>query len=299
MKVLIYGFRNMFVFTGRTTRKEYWIFRVWAFLIPLLINYFIPNVWLQNIWFAKIESFVIYWLFFIPCFSMAARRLHDINKSAKLAILFYASLGIYELWSAIYGKAEDPYWIQFSYQCLYFLMLFLLGVLLVISMLKKGDIKDNSYGPNPYQKRATKVENIAHQFTEKRCVEDKLEPIVRWIILLPAVLVVWKLSLYIMMVWNFIWEYFYHTGWLSVAFYLFLVSCVGVSFTADTARKIAPKYKKTILWLCVGAFSIVSYDMVHSLNDAFTFTTLASAIHYLAVTFGIGVSVSYFVENKE
>lgn len=305
MKTLVYGFRNMFVFKGRTTRKQYWIFRVWACLIPFIIGWIIPETWFQNIWFSRIEHFVVYWIFFIPCFSIAVRRLHDINRSAKLAVLFYASMGLYELWHTFFGVETLANWAMLCYYFLYGFMLLFLGIMLFVLMLKKGNRYENQYGPNPYQDIANSNNLQETALLQKKPLEDKLEPIVRWIVLLPAILVIWKLAIYFT-------SFFYATlvysaeifhrsilpNWLSSFLTLMLVASGGVAITSFSAKEIAPKFKIVVEWLCLIVCSLWLYYTVYGLCQEANLTVWQSILNYLAVTIGIGIAINYLIEDS-
>lgn len=68
---------NYVNFNGRANREEFWMFFVFALLIPSILG-FIWN------WLASIASLLL----IIPTAGITVRRLHDINKSGWLALLF-------------------------------------------------------------------------------------------------------------------------------------------------------------------------------------------------------------------
>lgn len=305
MKTLIYGFRNMFVFKGRTTRKQYWIFHVWACLIPFIIGWIIPETWFQNIWFSRIEHFVIYWIFFIPCFSIAVRRLHDINRSAKLAVLFYASVGLYELWHMFFGVETLLNWVMLGYYFLYVLMLLFVGVILFILMLKKGNKYENQYGPSPYPNTEKSTNFEESVLLQEKPFEDKLEPIVRWIVLFPAILVIWKVAIYFTSFFYATLEYsatIFHRSvvpnWLSAFLALMFVASGGVTITSYFAKEIAPKFKIVVEWLCLIVCSLWLYYAVYCFCQDANLTIWRSILNYLAVTIGIGIAINYLLEDS-
>lgn len=305
MKTLIYGFRNMFVFKGRATRKQYWVFRIWACLIPFIIGWIIPETWFQNIWFSRIEHFVIYWIFFIPCFSIAVRRLHDINRSAKLAVLFYASMGLYEFWHTLFGLETLVNWAMLCYYFLYVFMLFCLGIMLFVFLLKKGNRYENQYGPNPYQDIANSNNPQETTSLQKKPLEDKLEPIVRWIVLFPAILVIWKLAIYFTIFFyatsKYSAEVFHRNivpNWLSAFLALMFVSSGGVTITSYCAKEIAPKFKIAVERLCLIVCSLWLYYAVYCFCQDANLTIWRSILNYLAVTIGIGIAINYLIEDS-
>ena len=100
-KAINRGFSNYINFNGRSTRAEYWWWALFVVLVEL-----IPFI-------GEILGIVL----LIPGISLAARRLHDINKSGWWQLLW---LAIVVGW-----------------------------IILIVWFVKQGDKGPNRYGPDP------------------------------------------------------------------------------------------------------------------------------------------------------
>jgi len=136
MKHFINAFKLYGVFSGRSTREEYWMFT----LIYLLV-YFA----LSAIAFAlesEIFQIVVAVLSFgviIPSLSITARRLHDVNRSGWWQISPYIGM----IFAGI-GAVQES-----SILSLGGISLMLgLAILLLVFLVKPSD-EDNQYGPKP------------------------------------------------------------------------------------------------------------------------------------------------------
>lgn len=69
--------KNCFNFKGRSNRRDYWLASAMNVVIFLLIIAIIPE-----------GAFIYLLVTFIPTLALSIRRLHDINKSGLLAIIF-------------------------------------------------------------------------------------------------------------------------------------------------------------------------------------------------------------------
>jgi uncharacterized membrane protein YhaH (DUF805 family) len=101
--------RNCATFSGRASRKEYWLFALFALVIvivcfiidPMLGVYVLPEVFNTST-SAEVNGTVLaaqshdgigiltaiaYLIHIIPGFAVAVRRLHDVNKSAWLILI--------------------------------------------------------------------------------------------------------------------------------------------------------------------------------------------------------------------
>ena len=110
------GFKNYANFNGRATRAEFW----WFSLFIALVDFAMSTIDT----FLGLGSFglgMLHWLWFIatilPTVAVAARRLHDINKSGWWQLLDFA---------IIVG------WI-----------------IQVVWLIRQGDKGPNKYGPDP------------------------------------------------------------------------------------------------------------------------------------------------------
>lgn len=90
MKWFIKCIRHYFDFKGRASRREFWMFILVTAILgiasifadTLMMRYCPPIV----VTIAR-RSFMLF--FFIPSFSVAARRLHDIGKSGYWSLLIF------------------------------------------------------------------------------------------------------------------------------------------------------------------------------------------------------------------
>ena len=83
VRAILLGFRNYANFEGRATRSEYWWF--YGFFVVLLVGIFVASLtWsptLLSVWVAYMVAMAP------PLFSVTVRRLHDIDRSGRLALM--------------------------------------------------------------------------------------------------------------------------------------------------------------------------------------------------------------------
>ena len=104
-------------FSGRARRKEYWMFTLCCLPITIILNLLTSFMGESANTLVLIVATVVGLALFLPSLAVAVRRLHDTNKSG---------------W--FYLVAFIP---------------FIGWILLLIKMLKKGDVGENQYGPDP------------------------------------------------------------------------------------------------------------------------------------------------------
>jgi uncharacterized membrane protein YhaH (DUF805 family) len=114
----LHTLKNAFNFSGRARRKEYLIFLIGNFILGCLIGLmgiFVFDLNAQQI--DKIATTAQLLLFF-PGLALGIRRLHDVGKSG---------------WFLLIGLIP------------------IVGILYVLYLycIKKGDVGDNQYGPDP------------------------------------------------------------------------------------------------------------------------------------------------------
>ena len=118
LEPLLAPYKKYAVFSGRTTRKEYWLFIL--FYLILAITLVFADVFLGTIdeesGYGLLSGIYMFGSI-IPWASISVRRLHDINKSGWWYLLFL--IPIVNIW-------------------------------LFILLCKKGDLEDNRFGKSPY-----------------------------------------------------------------------------------------------------------------------------------------------------
>ena len=98
--------RKYAIFKGRATRREYWSFVLFSFIVGLLLFIISSIVGDTN----SVILRVYYLLIFIPTLAVLTRRMHDINESGwVLALLIIPVVG--QIWIFIYsllkGKSDE------------------------------------------------------------------------------------------------------------------------------------------------------------------------------------------------
>jgi uncharacterized membrane protein YhaH (DUF805 family) len=106
------------VFSGRSRRKEYWMFVLFTFLVAIGLGFIDALVGTYDDTFGiGLASGLFNLAILVPSIAVNTRRLHDTNKSGWLQLLFIIPLVGLILW--------------------------------IIWMVKDGDQGGNQYGPNP------------------------------------------------------------------------------------------------------------------------------------------------------
>lgn len=92
MKNFIEVIKKYAVFSGRASRKEYWLFCLWNLIIGFVIGFVLGLTGNLN---AVLPAAIIYLaIFIIPSVAVTVRRLHDIGRSGWwLLILFVPYIG--------------------------------------------------------------------------------------------------------------------------------------------------------------------------------------------------------------
>ena len=98
-------------FDGRASRKEFWMFVLFNFVISFVLGFVLSFLHLGFL--STIYSIAV----LVPSIAVGIRRLHDINKSGWWALLWFA---------------------------------FCIGwIALIVLHIMPGDEGENQYGPNP------------------------------------------------------------------------------------------------------------------------------------------------------
>tara|TARA_R110001583_G_scaffold5249_6_gene28656 strand:- start:230 stop:571 length:342 start_codon:yes stop_codon:yes gene_type:complete len=108
MEYFTEAFRKYAEFSGRASRKEYWMFILVYFLIYIAIA--VVDYVLGTVWLASLFSLVV----LLPSISITARRLHDTGRSGW--------------WQLIY-------------------IVPLIGIIVMLVFLCQESVGDNQYGP--------------------------------------------------------------------------------------------------------------------------------------------------------
>jgi uncharacterized membrane protein YhaH (DUF805 family) len=146
MNWYLLAFKKYATFSGRSRRKEYWMFFLFNIILSIifaildlifdlrLINNSISNTGILG----GIYSLVT----FIPSLAAAVRRLHDINKSG-----WYLLLPVAPYTLIILGVVLKSGIIILS--ILGGLTAMGLGILLIVWLATEGTSGENQYGPDP------------------------------------------------------------------------------------------------------------------------------------------------------
>ena len=132
-------FKKYFDFKGRASRSEYWYFTLFI-VLGYAIGFGLIFVAAPLFWLLMIFILVV----LIPWISVAARRLHDINKSGWFQAIPIPA-GILE---TIFAESR-----QESLEIIFLIIGLLCYVYLIILLCTAGDNKENRFGKNPLIKR--------------------------------------------------------------------------------------------------------------------------------------------------
>ena len=149
MKYYIDVLKKYAVFTGRASRREFWMFALFNLIISSVLSIF-DSLAGANHTFYMSAGFPIklgyiqnlYGLVvFLPNIAVSVRRLHDVNRSGKLLLWLVAPLVLLML--AILSGA---------YIMIMFLFLVFLGfaIWLLVLNCTEGTHGPNKYGKDPY-----------------------------------------------------------------------------------------------------------------------------------------------------
>lgn len=127
MKYYLKALQNYTVFSGRSTRSEYWFFVLFNFIFAIaamIIDNILGTTFKMDTinGAMRIPYGYIYLLYalavFLPGLALTVRRLHDVGKSG-----WFILIGLIPIVGAIW---------------------------LLVLMVTDSDPRDNKYGPNPY-----------------------------------------------------------------------------------------------------------------------------------------------------
>jgi len=147
------GWRNCFKYSGRASRKEFWIFFTFNVFLFLLIGLITPRISFhfdfKPLYLRRIVSMTLYVLaigVILPLASLIIRRLHDSEKNGWLSLIVLIPVFVLAISPLVYIVTELPMAGTTS----------LMGTLLIPGMAAiialcslKGTEGPNNYGPDP------------------------------------------------------------------------------------------------------------------------------------------------------
>ena len=96
MELMFQPFKKYFQFSGRSRRKEYWLFMLLFYSLSLLGNFLVFNL--------NPDYTLLFYLYLgvclgliIPAYTVAARRLHDIDRTAWWILINLIPFGFFVL----------------------------------------------------------------------------------------------------------------------------------------------------------------------------------------------------------
>ncbi|MAT07678.1 MAG: hypothetical protein CL707_01005 [Chloroflexi bacterium] len=139
------GFNNYFVFSGRATRAEFWWWQLFNVAIQIVGSIVDAVTGLPGILGTLLGLALL-----IPSISLAARRLHDINKSGWWQLLWLVPVAIGIIIALVSWIADLHDW-AFYGTAIAILIVFTLivVVLLIYWYVRQGDDSSNKYGEDP------------------------------------------------------------------------------------------------------------------------------------------------------
>ena len=132
----INAFKLYGVFSGRSTREEYWMFTLIYFLSYIVLS---GAAWLLNSDVFQIILTILSIAVIVPSLSITARRLHDMGRSGWIQLAPYIGMVF-----AIIGVFQESQVLMLGGTIL---MLVLFVVLMVFLVTPSQD--DNAYGEKP------------------------------------------------------------------------------------------------------------------------------------------------------
>jgi len=140
-------------FNGRARRKEYWMFVLFNAIIGFVIS-IIDNLF--GLSYGALDSNGIigsvYQLFiFIPTVAVMTRRLHDVNKSGWILLIFYSTI-IIIVGFAFFLAGNTAFGSPTSLGMPFIILLVVMigiGIYIFVMSVIEGDKGPNKYGPDP------------------------------------------------------------------------------------------------------------------------------------------------------
>ncbi len=158
--------KKLFNFSGRATRKDYWVTTLWLFLAQIavcLIMWSFYSIFKEGL--ADVLAFpLVLVLLAIGVAGVANlfRRMHDLGLSGFWTVYLLPYVGLPCMFCAYLMDADKSAtamveriknvgspWLSWILTILFWLVGSSFGVLLIL--LSPGQKQDNIYGPNPYE----------------------------------------------------------------------------------------------------------------------------------------------------
>ena len=166
LKIYKQAFMKAFDFTGRATRKEFWVFSITAYILVVLLAIFTAictsagNISETSLIFVNTLAVILAIILIFPSIALAVRRLHDVGLSGfwllylnptGIAIVFVVYLlSLDNTVDNIIERVKNvgSVWVGW----LLAIPAWLIGATAALFLLTlyKGKEEDNEYGPNPY-----------------------------------------------------------------------------------------------------------------------------------------------------
>ncbi len=157
--------KKWFSFSGRATRKDFWMTALWQFLcaigllVLIVISFLIFTKWLASLLAVPIVLALLSLV--VAGFANGVRRLHDLGLSG-FWIFYLTAFGLPSLYFSYLMDADasakatverikgvgSP-WLSWILAIIFWPLACGFGSLLIL--LSPGQKQDNLYGPNPYE----------------------------------------------------------------------------------------------------------------------------------------------------
>ncbi len=92
MNYYLQAFKQYAVFTGRTARKDYWMFILFNFIISIIFSIILVVSGLADSSASELVIDTYKLVILLPSLSISVRRLHDANFSGWWAMLPFVSI---------------------------------------------------------------------------------------------------------------------------------------------------------------------------------------------------------------
>ena len=147
MSYFIEPLKKMFVFNGRTSRKNFWLWRLWSIIATQIIS-LLMNI--GNNAIIVLVFMLILLAFWIADIAITIRRLHDIDKPGTLAVIQSICFFMTLVGNILITLQIENNFVSSLMLC--GLPTVILSIIILCWTLRKGDIEDNKYGVSPYKK---------------------------------------------------------------------------------------------------------------------------------------------------